>query len=486
NLYIGDWGDDRVRMIEASGVADGSGIITTVAGTGEQGYSGDGGPATEATLYAPAGVAIGFDGSLYVADSYNNVIRRVDTSGVITTFAGIGTEGYTGDGGLATSAELYWPNDVETDAYGNIYIADAGNNCIRKVDTAGYIWTVAGNGWPDYGDAPRAADAYMDGSMGLGIGPDQKMYIADTNNHVIRLVTPSVLNQLPTCDISMTPPTAASGETISFDSQATDPDGTVASVSWDFGDGETGTGLTTSHAYASPGTYAVSAIVTDNEGAMARCDASVTITPQSAEICRDFTIDDLGWHLIALPLPPNDPDPHAVFRSLEPEGYNPNGRLYRYEPETRSYIGLFEDDPLGFGDMDIHHGYWLSVEEPFTLCYTGVRSPAESVTHSLAIGSWDWNWVLIGSGMESSVSLVTNAFVSRDGAPEIPFWDDDPQTSDAVQELWIVLPLYAWAPGGYYRVCPGSGSECESDLLDPWQGYWVDVEQAGLELILTP
>src|SRR3990167_3786638 len=125
-------------------------MITTVAGTGDYGDGGDGGSATAAMLADPSGVALDGSGTLYIADASNNRIRKVDAAGTITTVAGTGESGYSGDGGLATAASLAYPTGVALDGSGTLYIADRDNNRIRKVDAAGTITTVAGTG--GYGD----------------------------------------------------------------------------------------------------------------------------------------------------------------------------------------------------------------------------------------------------------------------------------------------------------------------------------------------
>ena len=122
-----------------------AGDITTVAGT-TAGFSGDGGAATSAQLNLPTGVAFDSAGNLFIADRLNHRIRKVDTSGNITTVAGNGTAGFSGDGGAATSAQLFQPHGLTFDSSGNLFIADTRNNRIRKVDTSGNITTVAGTG----------------------------------------------------------------------------------------------------------------------------------------------------------------------------------------------------------------------------------------------------------------------------------------------------------------------------------------------------
>jgi sugar lactone lactonase YvrE len=189
NLYIADVGNNVVRMVTAS-----AGIITTVAGNGTPGYSGNKGPATSATLNSPNAVAVDSSGNLYVADTGNNVIRQVlASSGFITTFAGNGTSGYSGDKGLATSATLKSPAGVALDSAGNLYIADTNNNVIREVTAStGIVTTVAGNGTSGYsGDNGPATSATLISPNGVTVDPSGNIYIADTGNNVIRKVTAS-------------------------------------------------------------------------------------------------------------------------------------------------------------------------------------------------------------------------------------------------------------------------------------------------------
>jgi sugar lactone lactonase YvrE len=144
NLYIADTSHYRIRKVTPKGK------ITTIAGNGEKGYSGDGGKATQSQLGPSFGVAVDSSGNVYIADTYNSRIRKVTHAGMITTIAGNGNNGFSGDGGQATSAQLSWPRSVAVDSAGNLYIADTQNNRIRKVTPAGLITTVAGNGDEGY------------------------------------------------------------------------------------------------------------------------------------------------------------------------------------------------------------------------------------------------------------------------------------------------------------------------------------------------
>ncbi len=185
NIYVADSQNNAIRRIDAI-----TGIITTFAGLGTNnaGYTGDGGQATMATLNLPVGVAIDQLGNFYISDSGNNVIRKI-SNGIISTVAGSGALGYDGDGGMATNASFKNIRGIAIDHEGNLYIADTGNHVIRKVDGNNVISTFAGNGIAGYsGDGGPATSASLNGPWGVGVDMTGNVYIADSQNSVVRMV----------------------------------------------------------------------------------------------------------------------------------------------------------------------------------------------------------------------------------------------------------------------------------------------------------
>ncbi len=173
NLYIADQQNNRVRKVTPNGT------ITTIAGTGVAGFSGDGGLAISAKLNIPTNVFVDTTGNIFIADQFNNRVRKIDTNGIITTFAGSNTQGYCGDGAAATSACLNGPLDVVADASGNVYICEVGNGRIRKV-TNGIITTVAGNGGGnETGDGGPATSASVPGPQSIALNAAGEIFIAE-------------------------------------------------------------------------------------------------------------------------------------------------------------------------------------------------------------------------------------------------------------------------------------------------------------------
>jgi len=183
NLYIGDGSNYRVRRVDTAG------IISTFAGTGSYGFSGDDGPATNASLTYPYGVAVDPAGAVYIADFYNYRVRKVEANGIINTIAGNGARGFSGDGGPATNASLTYPYGVAVDAAGAVYIADCYNYRVRKVEANGIINTIAGAGSHAFsGDGGPATSASLNYAYGVAVGAAGAVYIADYYNYRVRKV----------------------------------------------------------------------------------------------------------------------------------------------------------------------------------------------------------------------------------------------------------------------------------------------------------
>ena len=187
NLYVADSGNQLVEKITPAGT------LTIVAGTGVAGFAGDGGLAVNAQISDPLGVAVDANNNVYIADASNSRIRKVDTHGIITTFAGSGTSGFAGDGGPAIAAWLNSPRHLAFDSAGNLYIADLNNNRIRKV-SGGIISTVAGNGAAGFGgDGGAATSAILSAPEGIAVDNAGNLYIADTNNQRVRKVSGGII-----------------------------------------------------------------------------------------------------------------------------------------------------------------------------------------------------------------------------------------------------------------------------------------------------
>jgi sugar lactone lactonase YvrE len=210
NLYIADSGNHRIRRLAAT-----TGIVSTVAGNGIEGFSGDGGAAMAASLDSPLGIAVDAGGNLYIADTHNNRIRRVAaSSGAITTVAGKGTLGFGGDAGTATAAAVALPRGVTVDANGNFYIADTANHRIRRISSTGTITTVAGDAVQGFtGDGIAAAGASLNSPASVALATNGAVTLADTENRRVRQIDPATgdIQTLPRLGSGAAPALSLSG-----------------------------------------------------------------------------------------------------------------------------------------------------------------------------------------------------------------------------------------------------------------------------------
>ena len=192
NLYVPTCNGASIRKIDTAG------NISTVAGNFMEGFAGDGGQATAAELQCPSGVAIDAAGNLYIADEFNQVIRKVSTAGIISTIAGTpGTTGFSGDGGAATAATFTDPNDVVVDSLGNLYVADSGNNRVRKIDTNGVITTAAGG-------LDNAGSAAVNTPLAVTVDTAGNVYFSDSGNSKIEEIFPQGTQPFPATQVGST------------------------------------------------------------------------------------------------------------------------------------------------------------------------------------------------------------------------------------------------------------------------------------------
>lgn len=222
NLYISDASNKVIRKVTKSGV------ISTIAGVpGRAGYAGDGGPATKALLTQPAGIAVDYSGNVYIADPSNSVIRKVNASGIITTFAGTGVAGYSGDNGPAIKAQFQIgsPQGLAVDPAGNVYASDYQNHAIRKINTKGIITTIAGNGAPDYaGDGGPAILAKIWYPIGIATDIAGNVFITDSYNNTIREIVSSCTAPTPSFDAQPISKSACKGGNVTFTVTANNAD----------------------------------------------------------------------------------------------------------------------------------------------------------------------------------------------------------------------------------------------------------------------
>jgi RHS repeat-associated protein len=327
SLYIADISDTRIRRVGPDG------IITTVAGNGTYGFSGDGGPATAAQLSYPFGVAVGPDGSLYIADTSSS-IRRVGPDGIITTVAGNGVDGFSGDGGPATVAQLTYPYGVAVGPDGSLFISDTVNNRIRRVGPDGIITTMAGNDVYGFGgDGGPATVAQIKEPRGVALGPDGSLYFADTNNYRIRRVS-SLLPGFSASDFLI--PSEDGGEIYVFNGSGRHMrtlNALTGAVSYQFG-------------YNADG-YLIS--VTDGSGnvtTVERIGATPTAIVAPGGQRTPLTVSPEGW-LVGAANPAGEA--HTMIYSTEgllQQFIDPLGNIHRFTYDSLGRL-VKDEDPVG-------------------------------------------------------------------------------------------------------------------------------------------
>lgn len=293
NLYIADQANSRIRKVDALG------NISTVAGTILPGYTADGIAATLSSLSFPTGVAVDGSGNLYIADQSNNRVRMVDAMGIITTIAGNGISGFSGDGAAATAATLAAPTDVIIDNYGRLYLADKDNNRVRKIDAAGIISTIAGTGVAAYsGDGSAATAAELSTPYNVALNGNGNLLIADFGNNVIRFVQMNnapaftggpnqaiaVCQDAPPASIdgAMSVNDVDAGQTLTWTVTAAPVNGTLSGFPYtttSTGGTVTPTGLTYTPTAGYSGSDIFTIEVADSNGGFATTQVNVTINP---------------------------------------------------------------------------------------------------------------------------------------------------------------------------------------------------------------
>jgi PKD repeat protein len=278
----------------------------------------------------------------------------------------------------------------------------------------------------------------------------------------------------PSCAITYTPINPASGDVITFQSGAFDPEGAIALVDWDLGDGSVGSGVDTTHTYQAPGTYQVCVTVTDEAGLWARCCEWITVGVRE-ELC--LTLQGDCWHMITLPCYPVDPDPWMMFDELRPplNGWDAlSGNLTRYNRDPDQYVTYWATNPVEFGPITPGEGYWLWLFEDATICYQAVYTGLPEYVHFPYIG-----WYLTGSPQPYDCYIDTTLWYLG-GVGPFPF--------SVIMNQWVQDPFIGYhclpLPSGYDTM--GLQPIDEDDHLRAFQGYWMYAFEPDLTMEVPP
>jgi sugar lactone lactonase YvrE len=415
NLYIADAGGNRVRVVSSTG------FISTLAGSGQAGYSGDGGSAAAAQLNAPAGVAVDAAGNVYIADTYNNRVRKVAPGGIITTVAGIGVQGSSGDGGLATSASLNLPSGVVVDGSDNLFISDTGNNRVRRVSPTGIIATVAGTGVSGYsGDGGLGGSAQLNVPFGLASDAAGRVYVADSGNGAVRLLTPVSGSAVIITAFS---PLPAASVGVAYSQQLTATGGTPP-YTWTVTSGALPSGLTLSSAGLIAGTPTVAVTgtfgITVSDASMTTANGSLTLTvnPTALAIFTSAVLPSGiaggAYSQTLAAIGGTAPYTWSVFSGVLPPGL------------TLSTAGLLAGTPTTLGaynfTVQVQDSASASASQAFSLAVTATGGASRVGVISQLVAGAGWNTTIWLVNRSSSPATATLVFHGDDGSPlTLPF-----------------------------------------------------------------
>ncbi len=481
NIYIADRGNNVIRKVTAS-----TGIISTVAGTGTAGYSGDNGPATSANLDGPDGITLDSLGNMYISDDFNNVIRKVTkTTGIITTIAGNGVAGYSGDNGLATSAKLNDPSlGIAFDHAGNFYIADDGNNVIRKVTVAtGIITTVAGNGTQGYtGDNGPATSATLNGPEGVGVDAAGNIYILDENNVIRKVNGPGTA--------PATPGSISGSTTVCFGSTGTYSVTAVSgatSYTWTLPSGWSGTS-TTNSIIATAGISGTISVTANNAyGSSAPRTLGVTVTTVNT------AVNQVGTTLTASASGAGyqwmDCHGNAIIPGQTAQSYTPS--------VSGSYAVIVTQGSCS--DTSACYSVYIVGVPPLPGPISGNISVCQGSANTYSVspvdGATTYTWTLPGGWSGTSTTNSINAIVTSSGT--ITVTANNISGSSIAQTLYVTMntvdasvtqsgstltanasgAVYQWVDCSDYTPLPGQTYQCYTATVPG--SYAVIVTQNG-------